>query len=110
MSVVRSGHQRPSRSVGPAAPATRQPHAVSGRDRAVTTAIDRVDGPAETAACARCTTPGLLLPGWCCPDCIAAMGLFHPEQHAAWREDVKRKIAGLPRTTTWTTATERTRT
>lgn len=42
--------------------------------------------------CARCQQLALLRLAGRCAECIADMGLRHPAEHAAWREEISAAI------------------
>lgn len=50
------------------------------------------DTTALPQTCARCGQLALLRLAGRCADCIADMGLHHPAEHAAWREEISAAI------------------
>lgn len=52
---------------------------------------ETLDRPAAPIPCGRCGQPVLLCPGGRCADCIADIGLRHPEEHAAWHVELRRQ-------------------
>lgn len=63
----------------------------------MTATATRPDELAVERPCDRCRRPALLRIAWICADCVADLGLRHPEQHAEWRDEVRRWTgAGCP--------------
>lgn len=62
-----------------------------------TQARDRLDGPAVSTPCDRCSTPALLRPGGLCASCIAVIGLASDRtDYEAWRQRVSEQVAAGP--------------
>lgn len=51
----------------------------------------QLDAPAAPIQCGKCGKPVLLCVGGRCADCIADIGLNHPEAHAAWHAELRRR-------------------
>lgn len=49
------------------------------------------DEKARPAVCGRCGAHVLITIADRCADCIAEMGLHHPEEHTVWRAEVKER-------------------
>ena len=55
---------------------------------------DALASPAEPVPCSRCSNGALLTIVGRCADCISDMGLRHPEEREAWRQELTAAIEG----------------